>query len=46
MDLLASFTHDTQRAWAVGKKVTMVTMDVQRAFDALLKNQLLDRMAN
>jgi hypothetical protein len=45
MDLLASFTHNTQRAWALGKKVTMVTMDFQGAFDALLKNRLLDRMA-
>jgi hypothetical protein len=35
----------TQRAWAVGKKVTMVTINVQGAFDTLLKNRLLDLMA-
>ena len=44
MDLITSFTHDVEHAWAAGKHVTMVTMDVQGAFDALLKNRLLHRM--
>jgi hypothetical protein len=44
MDLVASFTHDVEHAWATGKQVTMITMDVQGAFDALLKNRLLQRM--
>lgn len=45
MDLIASLTHDVEHSWAAGKHVTMVTMDVQGAFDALLKNRLLHRMA-
>jgi hypothetical protein len=45
MDIVAAFTHDVEQALAVGKRVTMVTMDVQGAFDALLKNRLLRRMA-
>ena len=44
MDLVASFTHDVEAAFAAGKQVTMVTMDVQGAFDALLPNRLLSRM--
>jgi len=44
MDLVTSFTHDVERAFAQGKCVTMVTMDVQGAFDALLVNRLLHRM--
>jgi hypothetical protein len=43
-DLTAAFTHDTEAAWVHGKHVTMVTLDVQGAFDALLKNRLLHRM--
>jgi ribonuclease HI len=43
-DLTAAFTHDTEAAWVLGKHVTMVTLDVQGAFDALLKNRLLHRM--
>jgi hypothetical protein len=45
MDLVTSFTHDVKAAWARGEQVTMVTMDVQGAFDALLKSRLLHRMA-
>jgi hypothetical protein len=45
IDIVAAFTHDVEQALAVGKRVTMVTMDVQGAFDALLKNRLLHRMA-
>ena len=41
MDLVASFTHDVEKAMAKGKRVTMVTLDVQGAFDALLVNRLL-----
>jgi hypothetical protein len=44
MDIVAAFTHDAEQALAVGKRVTMVTMDVQGAFDALLKNRLLHWM--
>lgn len=38
------FTHNTEAAWMLGNNVTMVTLDVQGAFDALLKNRLLHRM--
>jgi len=44
LDLAASFTHDVEKAFALGQQVTMVTMDVMGAFDALLKNRLLHRM--
>ena len=45
MDLVAAFTHDSEAALAAGLQVTMVTMDVQGAFDALLRRRLLDRMS-
>ena len=41
IDLVASFTHDVEKAIAEGKQVTMVTLDVQGAFDAVLANRLL-----
>lgn len=44
-DLTAAFTHDVEAAWARGKHVSLITMDVQGAFDALLKNRLIQRMA-
>jgi ribonuclease HI len=44
MDLVASFTHDVESAFAMGREVTMITMDVQGAFDALLVRRLLERM--
>jgi hypothetical protein len=31
-DLTAAFTHDAEAAWALGKHVTVVTLDVQGAF--------------
>ena len=43
-DLTAAFTYDTEAAWARGQHVTIVTLDVQGAFDALLKNRLLHQM--
>jgi ribonuclease HI len=45
VDLTAAFTHDTEAACAKGQNVTMVTLYVEGAFDALLKNRLLHRMA-
>ena len=41
MDLVAAFTHDVEAAMTLGKQVTMITMDVQGAFDALLPKWLL-----
>ena len=43
-DLVASFVHDAEAALAAGKVLTVVIMDVQGAFDALLKRRLLRRM--
>lgn len=43
-DLAVSLTHDVETALARGKKVTMVTLDVQGAFDALLRRRLTKRM--
>jgi len=44
MDLVASFTHSVEEAIKNKMHVTMVTMDVQGAFDALLPRRLLARM--
>ena len=44
MDLVASFVHEAENALAAGLEVSMVTMDVQGAFDALLKRRLLQRI--
>ena len=41
MDLVASFVYETENALAAGLEVSMVTIDVQGAFDALLKRRLL-----
>lgn len=39
MDLATSFVHDVEMAWYRREHVTMVTMDVQGAFDAVLAPQ-------
>jgi hypothetical protein len=44
MDLVAAFTHHAGAALAQGRKVTLVTMDVQGAFNTLLRRRLLKRM--
>ncbi|KAF7572879.1 hypothetical protein PtrM4_077840 [Pyrenophora tritici-repentis] len=44
MDLATAFTHDVEMAWSRHEHVSMLTLDVQGAFDALLKNRLLHRM--
>lgn len=44
MDLVAAFTHDVELALASHLQVTVCTMDVMGAFDALLKRRLLRRM--
>lgn len=41
---MASFTHGVEAAVAQGREVTIITMDVQGAFDALLLRRLIDRM--
>ncbi|EDN09819.1 conserved hypothetical protein [Histoplasma mississippiense (nom. inval.)] len=44
MDLIAAFTHEVEAAFTQNKEVSMVTMDVQGAFDAVLRRQLLQWM--
>jgi hypothetical protein len=44
MDLVALFTHDIKAALANGKKVTMFTLNIQGAFDVILKRRLLKRI--
>jgi hypothetical protein len=44
INLIALFTHDIKAAFAHGKEVTMFTLNVQKAFDAVLKRQLLRRI--
>jgi hypothetical protein len=41
MDLVTLFTYDIEAALARSKEVTMFTLDVQEAFNALLKKRLL-----
>ena len=40
-DIVASLVHDTEIAFKHQKVATMVTMDVEGAFDAILRNRLL-----
>jgi hypothetical protein len=44
MNLVALFTYNIKAAFANGKEVTMFILDVQGAFDAVLKRQLLRRI--
>ncbi|RAL63535.1 hypothetical protein DID88_003579 [Monilinia fructigena] len=44
VDLVASFVYDAETAFAQSKEVTLVTLDVQGAFDALMPRRLLERM--
>jgi hypothetical protein len=41
IDLIVLFTHDIKAAFAHSKKVTIFTLNVQKAFDIVLKRQLL-----
>ena len=44
MHLVASFTHDAEQALADRLHLTMLTIDVQGAFDAMLQRRFLQRM--
>jgi hypothetical protein len=44
IDLVALFTYNVKAALAHSKEVTMFTLNIQKAFDALLKKQLLKRI--
>ncbi len=43
-DLVSCVVHDIEEARAVGWAATFVTLDIQRAFDAVLHNRLIRRM--
>ena len=40
-DLTAALVHDVEEAWARGLKASMLTLDVQGAFDAVLPGHLV-----
>jgi hypothetical protein len=44
INLVTLFTYNIKAALARGKEVIMFTLDVQEAFDALLKRRLLRRI--
>jgi hypothetical protein len=44
IDLVALFTYNIKTAFVRSKKVTMFTLNIQRAFNTLLKRQLLKRI--
>jgi hypothetical protein len=41
IDLIMLFTYNIEAAFAHSKEVTMFTLDIQEAFDTILKKQLL-----
>ena len=43
-DLVSGFIHNVEWAWAMGRVVSLVTIDVQGANDALLPRRLLRRL--
>ena len=43
-DLVACVIHNIETAWALRKKASLLTMDIQGAFDAVLKNRLCMRL--
>jgi hypothetical protein len=44
IDLVTLFTYNIKAALAHGKKVTMFILNIQKAFNAILKRQLLKRI--
>ena len=43
-DLAAALIHDVEEAWARGLKASMLTLDIQGAFDAVLSVRLIRRL--
>ncbi|KAF6515471.1 hypothetical protein HZS61_005377 [Fusarium oxysporum f. sp. conglutinans] len=43
-DLAAALIHDIEEAFACNKVVTLVTMDIQGAFDTVMRNRLVLRL--
>ncbi|OAQ63773.1 endonuclease/reverse transcriptase [Purpureocillium lilacinum] len=44
VDLVAALVHDIEEAFARGQVATLVTMDIQGAFDTVLRNRLILRL--
>jgi hypothetical protein len=44
VDLAAAVIHDIEESWARGKVVTLLTLDVRGAFDAVLPGRLIRRL--
>ena len=44
VDLVAALVHDIEEAFAHGLVATLVTMDIQGAFDTVLRNRLILRL--
>ncbi|XP_044720134.1 endonuclease-reverse transcriptase domain-containing protein [Hirsutella rhossiliensis] len=44
VDLVAALLHDIEEAFARGQVATLVTMDIQGAFDTVLRNRLILRL--
>jgi hypothetical protein len=44
MNLIVLFTYNIKAALTRSKKVTMFTLDMQKAFDTLLKRRLFRRI--
>ncbi|OAQ58652.1 reverse transcriptase [Purpureocillium lilacinum] len=44
VDLVAALVHDIEEAFARGLVATLVTMDIQGAFDTVLRNRLILRL--
>ena len=43
-DLAAALIHDVEETWARGLKASMLTLDIQGAFDAVLSGRLIRRL--
>ena len=43
-DLAAALVHDIEEAWARSLKASMLTLDVQDAFDTVLSGQLVQQL--
>ena len=44
VDLVAALVHDIEEAFAQKKEATLVTMDIQGAFDTVMRNRLVLRL--
>jgi hypothetical protein len=43
-DLVAAVVHDIEESWARGKVVSLLTLDIKGAFDAVLPGRMVKRL--